>query len=41
MTYEEEKGLESATPRTKMGSNDVNNTPKQVGFAQYVHHKER
>jgi hypothetical protein len=33
--------LESATPRTKIGSNDVNNTPKEVGFAQYVWHKDR
>jgi hypothetical protein len=36
MIDEEEEGLESATPRTKIGSNDVNNTPKEVGFAQYV-----
>ncbi len=41
MIDEEEEGLESATPRTKIGSNDVNNTPKEVGFAQYVWHKDR
>jgi hypothetical protein len=41
MTNEEEESLESATPRTKIGSNDVSNTPKEVGFAQYVSHKER
>jgi hypothetical protein len=31
VTNEEEEGLESATPRTKRGSNDVNNKPKEVG----------
>ncbi len=41
MTDEEEENLEPATPRTKIGSNDVNSTPKEVGFAQYVLHKER
>jgi hypothetical protein len=41
MTNEEEEGLESATTRTKISSNDVRNTPKEVGLAQYVSHKER
>jgi hypothetical protein len=41
MTNEEEEGLELATPRIQTVSNDVNITPKDVGFAQYVHHKER
>jgi len=31
MTNEEEEGLKLATPRTKIGSNDVNNTLKEVG----------
>jgi hypothetical protein len=31
MTNEEEEGSKLATPRTKIGSNDVNNTPKEVG----------
>jgi hypothetical protein len=30
MTNEEEEGSKLATPRTKIGSNDVNNTPKEV-----------
>ncbi len=32
MMNEEEEGLELATPRTKTGSNDVNSTPREVGF---------
>jgi hypothetical protein len=24
-----------------MGSNDVSNTPREVGSTQYVHHRER
>ncbi len=31
MTNEEEEGSKLATPRTKIGFNDVNNTPKEVG----------
>ncbi len=41
MTNEEEEGSKLATPRTKIGSNDVNNTPKEVGSTQYVQHNER
>jgi hypothetical protein len=32
MTNEEEDSPKLATQRTKTGSNDVNNTPKEVGF---------
>jgi hypothetical protein len=31
MTNEEKEGSKLATPRTKIGSNDVNNTSKEVG----------
>ncbi len=41
MTNEEEENPKSTTPRTKIGSNDVNSTPKKVGSKQYVYHKER
>jgi hypothetical protein len=34
MTNEEEENPKLATPRTKIGSNDVNNTPKEVGSKQ-------
>lgn len=34
MTNEKEEIPKLATLRTKTGSNDVNNTPKEVGFAQ-------
>jgi hypothetical protein len=36
MIDEEEEGLELVTPRTTISSNDVSNTPKEVGFARYV-----
>jgi hypothetical protein len=39
MDWEEEKeGTEPTTPRLKMGSNDVNSTPKEIGSPQYVQH---
>jgi len=41
MMDEEEEGMELVTPRTKTGSNDANNTPKEIGFAKYVQHKDR
>jgi hypothetical protein len=41
MTYEEEESLDLATPRIEMGSSDVSSTPRKVGFAHYVHHKEK
>jgi hypothetical protein len=41
MTNEEEENLESRTSRTKIGSNDVNNTFRNFGFASYVRHRER
>jgi hypothetical protein len=30
---EEHKVIKPTTPRSQMGSNDVNNTPKEYGFA--------
>jgi len=40
MTNEEDESPK-LTPRTKMGFNDVSNTPKEVGSTQCVHHKKR
>lgn len=40
MTNEDEEGPELVTPKIKMGSNDVNNTPR-IGSAQYVCQKEK
>ncbi len=39
MIDEEEESLESTTPRIETDSNDVSSTAREVGFAQYVHHK--
>jgi hypothetical protein len=33
---EEEENKESTTLRSKMGSNDVSNTPIKTSFVQYV-----
>jgi hypothetical protein len=33
---EEHETIELTTPRSQMGSNNVNNTPKEYGFAQFV-----
>jgi len=33
MTYDKKKGPEPTTPRIETSSNDVNNTPKEVGCA--------
>jgi hypothetical protein len=41
VTDEEKEGMESMTPRTEMGYNDANNTPEEIGFAQYVRHKDK
>ncbi len=41
MTDEEEENLKSTTLRIETCSNDVSNTPREVGFAQYVHHRNR
>ncbi len=41
MTNSNEEGIEPMTPRSKMGSNDVTNTPKIIGSTQYVQHKNR
>ncbi len=38
---EEKEATNSTTPRSKMGSNDMNNTPKENGYAQYVQHKNK
>jgi hypothetical protein len=39
MIDEEEESLESTTPRIETDSNDVSSALREVGFAQYVHHK--
>ncbi len=36
MINEEKESVEPTTLRTKMGSNDVSNTPKEVRSTQYV-----
>jgi hypothetical protein len=41
MTDEEEKNSKSTTLRIETSSNDLNSTPKEVNFAQYVHHRDR
>jgi hypothetical protein len=33
---EEEKSM---TPWSKMGSNDVNITPREIGYAHFIRHK--
>ncbi len=35
----DEEEEELATPRLEMGSNDVNNTPREIDYAQFVHHR--
>jgi hypothetical protein len=35
-TKEEEKGMESTTPKSKMGSNDVKSTPIKNNYTQYI-----
>jgi hypothetical protein len=41
MTIEEEENPKLVTLKIEMGSNDVSNTPREVGSTQYVHHRER
>jgi hypothetical protein len=41
MTNEKEENLESGTPRTENSFNDVSSTLRKIGFASYVHHRER
>jgi hypothetical protein len=36
---EEEEKMVETTPRSKMGSNDVSTTPKELGYDQYVQHR--
>jgi hypothetical protein len=38
---EEKEATNSTTLRSEMGSNDMNNTPKENGYAQYVQHKNK
>jgi len=38
---EEEENIELMTPRSKMGSNDVNNTPVEIGSTLYIQHKDK
>jgi hypothetical protein len=35
-TNEEKQTTPWATPRSQVGSNDVNKTPLEIGFAQYI-----
>jgi hypothetical protein len=37
---EEPEATKLTTPRSEMGSNDVNNTPKEYGYAQFVRCRE-
>jgi hypothetical protein len=41
MIDEEEENIEPTTPKIETGSNDVSNTFRKIGFAQYVRIKER
>jgi hypothetical protein len=36
----DEKKEEPMTPRSKMGSNIVNNTPREIGFSHSIRHKD-
>jgi hypothetical protein len=36
----EEEGTKLATPRTKIGSNDVSNAPRKIDSTQYVRHRD-
>ncbi len=38
---EEKEGMELTTPRTEMNCNDVNNTPRKIGYTQYVQHTNK
>jgi hypothetical protein len=35
-TNEKEQTTPQGTPRTKIGSNDMNMTPPKIGFVQYI-----
>jgi hypothetical protein len=41
MTNEEEESEAPVPPKTKISSNDVNNTPIKIGYAQYVQHRAK
>lgn len=41
MTNKEEEGTKPITLETKMDYNDANNTPREIGFTQYVLHKDK
>ncbi len=35
----DKEAKESVTPRSKMGSTNVNSTPRKIGFTHFVRHK--
>jgi hypothetical protein len=35
----DEEVKEPTTLRSKMGSNDVNNTPREIDYAHYIRHR--
>jgi hypothetical protein len=35
----DEEEEELVTPRLEMGSNDVNNTPREISYAQSIQHR--
>jgi hypothetical protein len=37
----EEESSKPTTLRIETGSNDVSSTPREIGFAQYVHHRDK
>ncbi len=38
---EEKENMKLVTPRKKMGSNDANNTPKEIRSTKCVQHKDK
>jgi hypothetical protein len=41
VTNEEEEGTKLSTLKTKTDYYDANNTPREIGFTQYVLHKDK
>jgi hypothetical protein len=37
----DEENTKLAIPRSKMGSNDMRNTPTKIGSIQYVQHRDK
>jgi hypothetical protein len=38
-TNEEKPTMPQASQRSKVGSNDINTTPLEIGLVQYIHNK--